>query len=135
MTPKWMLKLSGKIHVFMYQLFGGGRGGQMNGLPVLLLTTTGRKSGQPHTRPLVYLRDGADYIIAPGVLAQPDWYLNLKRQPGATIQVGKAKYVIRAAEATDEIYHRLWELAPSYWHEYRRDYPGEMPLVILRPKT
>lgn len=135
MPSKWMLRLFSTIHVFLYRLFGGAIGARMNGLPVLLLTTTGRKTGKPRTKPLVYLRDGADYIIAPGILARPDWYLNLQLQPNATIRVGQAKYVISAEEAADETYSKLWELAPPYWHDYRRNYPGQMPLVILRPNV
>jgi F420H(2)-dependent quinone reductase len=77
--PKPILRFFSRIHTWLYRRSNGRRRNVMNGLPVLLLTTFGWQSGQPHTVPVVYLADRDDYLIAPGVVPRPDWYLNLKK--------------------------------------------------------
>ena len=111
--PKWLLRLSSKAHVMLYRLTGGRLGRMMNGLPVLLLTTTGRKSGKPHTRPVVYLQDDVDYVIAPGLIERPDWYLNLKHNPAVVIKIGNETHTAEAKEALAEDRSRLWAKAPA----------------------
>jgi deazaflavin-dependent oxidoreductase (nitroreductase family) len=127
-----MLKLSSKLHVLMYRLSGGRLGKAMNGLPVLLLSTTGRKSGVARTKPVVFLREGEDLIIAPGVLERPDWYLNLKKSPRVTIQIGNSTRQVQAIEADPEERSRLWEKVPEYWRDYQKKAKNELPLIILR---
>lgn len=132
MPPTWLLKLSSRSHVFLYRLFGGRFVKTMNGLPVLLLTTTGRKSGVERTTPVVFLRDGEDFIIAPGVRERPDWYLNLKKQSRATIQIGNSARQVRALEVDPEERSRLWKKVPDYWNDYQEKAKSELPLIILR---
>ena len=130
--PTWLLKLSSRAHVMLCRLSGGRLGRTMNGLPVLLLTTTGRKSGKPHTTPIVYLQDEADYIIAPGLVERPDWYLNLKQNPEVTIKIGNETHTVEAREAVAEDRSRLWAKAPAYWNDYQKAAQGELPVIILR---
>ncbi len=85
-------RILGGIHRRVYRLTGGKVGGQIGKLPVLLLTTIGRKSGQPRTQPLAYTQtvDGYAVIASKGGAAQhPLWYLNLRANPLAEVTVGR----------------------------------------------
>lgn len=111
----------------------------MQSLSVLLLTTTGRKSGKMRTVPLGYLRDGSDYVIIAsyaGLPQNPAWYLNLKSHPEATIQVKRQHIQVRAETANPEKRRELWarliEVAPGYAN-YQKRTTREIPVVILHP--
>lgn len=130
--PRWLLKLSSRIHVFLYHKTSGRVWKSMNGVPVMLLTTTGRKTGNPHTVPVVFLKDDLNYVIAPGVVERPAWYLNLKANPRARIQIGGFSMQVEAAVADNEERHRLWAMVPPYWEAYQKNARGELPLVVLK---
>ena len=91
-VPKIIKKMSA-ANTWLYRKTGGRIGGKfLNGAPVLLLTTTGRKSGQPRTTPLLYLADGDRVIVVAskgGLPTNPLWYLNLKADPNVTVQIGR----------------------------------------------
>ena len=73
------------IHVALYRMSRGRTAGHAAGLPLLLLTTTGRKSGKPHTNPVAYLNEGPDYLVSAstgGMTWHPGWYFNLRGQAG-----------------------------------------------------
>jgi len=136
---KVMLKVIVSVGVFLYRLTGGGIGGKMQTMPVLLLTTTGRKSGKTRTVPLTYLRDGSAYVITAsyaGLPRNPAWFLNLKSQPEATIQVKRQKMRVKAETANpekrQELWARLMEVAPGYAN-YEKRTTREIPMVILHP--
>lgn len=131
--PLWLLKLFIRIHVYLYRKTGGRLWNSMNGLPVLLLTTTGRKTGNLHTVPVVFLRDDLNYVIAPGVIERPAWYLNLKANPQAHIQIGRFNVQVEATVADGEERHRLWAKVPPYWEAYQKTAKAELPVVLLRP--
>lgn len=131
--PKSMLRLFSKIHTRVYIRSNGRRRNSMNNLPVLLLTTTGRKSGRKHTVPVVYLVEGNGYLIAPGVVPRPDWYKNIKHNPYATIQIGAQTTPVKAEELTDLERTRLWDTVPEYWKAYERRAGITMPLIRLQP--
>ena len=128
----WLLRIFSSLHVLAYRLSGGRLGRTMNGMPVLLLTTTGRMTGKPRTVPVVYLRDGADYVIMPGVVENPAWLLNLRVNPQARIQVGVSVMPVGAHEANGEERRRLWVRAPAYWHDYQKAAKSEFPFILLR---
>lgn len=132
MPPRWLLKISSKAHVFIYRSTGGKAWKTMNGLPVLLLTTTGRNTGMQRTTPVVFLRNGKDIIVAPGVVEKPNWYLNLKSHAQARIQIGKSIIKVRAFEAESEERTRLWMNVPDYWKDYQKKAKNQLPLIILR---
>src|SRR5258708_8684129 len=132
-----MLKLMLKVIVFLYRSTGGRIGGKVQGLPVLLLTTTGRKSGKPRTVPLGYLRDGSTYVIIAsygGLPRHPAWFFNLQSHPEATIQAKNFQVQVRAEPANPEkkrdLWARLLEVAPGYAH-YQN--PTNLHIPLLNP--
>lgn len=128
-----------KLHTFIYRTTGGKVGGRIVGGPVLLLTTTGRKSGRERTSPLLYLEDGENLVLVAsngGAPVHPAWYLNLRANPEATVEVGQRKLRVRAEEASLEEKERLWPgLVAMYggYENYRRRTDREIPVVLLRP--
>lgn len=127
------------LHSLVYRVTNGKVGGRMAGGPVLLLTTTGRKSGKERTIPLLYLRVGEDLVVVGsngGTATHPAWWLNLKSVPEATVEVGGRKTCVRAEEAGPVERERLWpKLVEMYggYEGYRRRTDREIPVVILRP--
>lgn len=111
----------------------------MLGSPVLLLITTGRKSGRERTVPLLYLRDGEDLVVVGsngGAATHPAWWLNLRANPEAIVEVGDQKLRVRAKKADPEEKDRLWPklvaMYPSY-EDYQRRTDREIPVVLLKP--
>jgi F420H(2)-dependent quinone reductase len=134
-AQKWVTKL----HVAAYRATEGKIGGRMMNSPVLLLLTTGRKSGKERTTPLLYLRDGVNYIMVAsngGTAGDPAWWLNLQRDPEAIVEVGGSRLRVRAEEVKGEQKRRLWrrlvEMYPLY-ESYRRRTDREIPVISLRP--
>ncbi|SRR6266545_2718415 len=137
---KLMLKVMIPVYIFLYRLTGGAIGGQIQGLPVLLLTTIGRKSGQPRTVPLGFLRDGSTYVIIAsnaGLPRYPAWFLNLQSHPEATIQMKRLQVQVKAETANPEKKRELWarlmEVAPGY-ADYQKRTSRDIPMVILHPE-
>jgi deazaflavin-dependent oxidoreductase (nitroreductase family) len=128
-----------KVIVFLYNVSGGRIGGKMDKVPVLLLTTTGRKTGKKRTLPLIYIMDGSAYVItasAGGADKNPGWFFNIRSNPQATIQV-KDKHIkvmaeIAGQEKKSELWARLVEVAPNF-AGYQKRTSREIPMVILHP--
>ena len=102
---KLVLKPVSYFNAWLYRTSGGKLGGKVAGAPVMLLITTGRKSGQPRTAPLLYLEDGEDIVVVAsqgGMSEDPLWFKNLEANPEAEIEIGKEKRKVRARRATDE---------------------------------
>jgi deazaflavin-dependent oxidoreductase (nitroreductase family) len=136
-------KWAAKLHASVFRATGGRIGGRMVGSPVLLLGTTGRKSGHKRTTVLLYLEDGGRYVIVAsngGTAKHPVWWLNLQADPEATVEVGVEvggrKIHVRATEARGEEKARLWQrlvrMYPSY-EDYQKRTDREIPVVILEP--
>jgi deazaflavin-dependent oxidoreductase (nitroreductase family) len=132
-----MTQLATPVHRFLYRVSNGAIGGRMFGEQVLLLTTTGRKSGQERTVPLLFLRDGERMILVASNGGQdrpPAWYLNLRDKAEATVEIGREKVAVRAEEAQGAERERLWELvamrAPVY-KQYQTATTRPIPLMIL----
>jgi F420H(2)-dependent quinone reductase len=129
-----------KTHSSVYRRSDGRVWGTMFGGPVLLLNTTGRKSGQRRTNPLLYVRDGEDFVVIAsygGAPKHPAWYLNLMATPDATVEVGDREFRVRAEEVDGEEKARLWqkmvEMYPTY-DSYQKKTDREIPLLVLHPK-
>jgi len=134
-AQKWATKL----HAAVYRATGGGIGGRMVNSPVLLLITTGRKSGKERITPLLYLEDGEDFVIVAsngGTSGHPAWWLNLQAKPEANVEVGGEKVRVRTEETTGEEKRRLWdrvvEMYPTY-EDYQRRTDREIPVILLKP--
>jgi deazaflavin-dependent oxidoreductase (nitroreductase family) len=132
-------KWATRVHASLFRATDGRVGGRMVGSPVLLLVTTGRKSGRRRTTPLLYLEDGDRYVIVAsngGAAKHPVWWLNLRANPEATVEVGGRKAHVRATEARGGEKARLWEglvrMYPSY-EDYQRRTDREIPVVLLEP--
>jgi deazaflavin-dependent oxidoreductase (nitroreductase family) len=116
---------------------GGQVGGQQAGRPLLLLTTTGAKSGNPYTTPVMYLRDGerlAIFATHGGSPTHPDWYHNLVAHPTVTVELGAESFEAQASVTTgeerDTLYARQSELYPQF-AEYQQRTTRKIPVVIL----
>ncbi len=136
---KFLLKVFAAIYVGLYRLTGGKIGGRMGRSKVLLLTTTGRKSGKARTVPLgSFDHDGGWIIVGSnnGQPSHPAWYRNLKSQPQASIQMLDAVIPVTAVELAGEARSQAWQevisTAPSYAH-YQTRTSREIPLILLHP--
>jgi len=131
-----------KIHPMLYRWSGGRIGGALMGLPVLLLTTTGRKTGAPRTSALTYLPHGDAFVVIASVLGEPRhpaWWLNLVACPEASVQVGRERIAVRARAADGEERETLWRAVVAKvadYEEYRRRTTRRIPVVVLerRPR-
>jgi F420H(2)-dependent quinone reductase len=133
-------------HTRLYRLSGGRLGKHWRvgsalrrAAPVGLLTTTGRRSGQPRTVPLIYLRDGADIVVVAsqaGRPANPQWYGNLRADPAVQIEIGRQRSAWTARPANPEERARLWpKLVALYadYDAYQSWTEREIPVVICSP--
>jgi deazaflavin-dependent oxidoreductase (nitroreductase family) len=105
------LRMAGRLNVPLYRASGGRLGGRVGKAPVLLLTTTGRKSGQPRTTPVVYLAHGLDVVLIDtnaGNEKLPAWSHNLRANPEAEVEVGRTRHPVRARRAEGEERAELW---------------------------
>jgi deazaflavin-dependent oxidoreductase (nitroreductase family) len=130
-------RILGGVHKRVYRVTGGKIGGRIGKLPVLLLTTIGRKSGQPRTQPLAYTRAGDGYAVIAskgGAPQHPLWYLNLRANPLAEVTVGRDTRKVRARDAEGEERERLWQaladLYPGY-DRYAQKTRRRIPVVVL----
>jgi deazaflavin-dependent oxidoreductase (nitroreductase family) len=105
------LRWTGKLNVPVYRFSGGRIGGKVGNGPVLLLTTTGRKSGEPRTAPILYLAHGEAMILIDtngGNERLPAWSHNLKAKPRAEVEVGRRKLAVTARVAEGAEREELW---------------------------
>jgi proline iminopeptidase len=130
--------LFGEDHVRRYRETGGAVGHiWRKGSTVLLLTTTGRKTGEKRTAPLIYARDGDRYVLVAsngGAPEHPGWYRNLEKMPEVEIQVKDEVFRARARTAKGEERERLWRKANEVWppyDEYATKTDREIPVVVL----
>jgi len=132
-----LVELFWKVHPWLYKLSGGVVGARVVGMPVLLLTTTGRKSGAPRERALTYVPEGSSFVVIASYLGEPrhpDWYLNLKARPEAHVLIGRESVRVRAREAQGAERERLWKQAVRMnadYDEYRSRTKRQIPVVIL----
>jgi len=133
------MKLGGALHRRLYGASRGRVGRTVGGMPILLLTTVGRKSGQPRTWPLGYLEEGENLVViasAGGVSTHPAWYLNLRDQPEVTVRIGDRTRAMRAETAGPEERSRRWaRLVADYpfFADYQARTGREIPVVVLKP--
>ncbi len=111
---------------------GGPTSGPMAGRPLMVLTTTGARSGEPRSAVVTYTRDGDRYVVAAskgGAPTNPAWYHNLRGTPEATVETGGEAFRVRATEVRGTERDRLWEQHATERPEFR-DYPTKTTRVI-----
>lgn len=129
----------GKLNRPVYRLTGGRIGGRVGKAPVLLLTTTGRKSGLERTAPVVYLADGENMVVIntnAGHEKVPAWSLNLKAKPEAEVEVRRRKIPVRARIAEGDEREELWRrhnIQYSGFDEYRENISRRPEVFVLEP--
>jgi len=137
--PDALFKIMIRLNTFLFRISGGRLWKSMLGMPVLLLTTPGRKSGQPRTTPVVYVRGAGDYVVAGskgGSAAHPAWYLNLAAASEAQIEVGGQKLTARVALTQgverDQLYE-MFKSAGPHFATYEQNTTRVIPVVRLTP--
>lgn len=133
------ISLIGEEHVRQYRDTDGEVGYLWNDAPILLLTTTGRRSGELRTSALIFGRDGDDYLVVGsmgGAPRHPSWYLNITEHPAAEIQVRADRIPVVGRTASDAEKPRLWRIMTEVWPNYdayqtRTD--RSIPVVVLSP--
>jgi deazaflavin-dependent oxidoreductase (nitroreductase family) len=133
------LTLVGESHINAYRETNGEVGYLWNGVPTLLLTTKGRRTGASRTSALIFARDGGDYLVVAsmgGAPRHPQWYLNLTANPEAEVQVRADHIPVVARTATPAEKPRVWRVVTGRWPNYEV-YQGrtarQIPVVVLSP--
>jgi deazaflavin-dependent oxidoreductase (nitroreductase family) len=136
------LRWTGKLNAPLYRLSGGRIGGKVGRAPVCLLTTTGRKSGEPRTAPVLYLADGDRLVLIntnAGNAKIPAWSLNLKANPEAEVEIGRKRQAMRARIAEGEERAELWRKSNEQYAGFD-DYieklgpDREVSVFVLEPR-
>jgi deazaflavin-dependent oxidoreductase (nitroreductase family) len=134
-----LFKLFMKLQVAVFRLTNGRLMASLRGMPVLLLTTVGRKTKQVRTTPLMYIRDGDNYVITAsnnGRDQHPAWLYNLKASPQVIIELPGKRIQAVALVATPAEQERLWSqlvAQASFFDGYRKGTTRNIPMVLLRP--
>ncbi|QVQ54913.1 nitroreductase family deazaflavin-dependent oxidoreductase [Spiractinospora alimapuensis] len=134
--------LYGPEHVRRYRETNGAEGHHwVRGTTVLLLTTTGRKTGEKHTTPLIYREIDGRYVIVAsngGAENHPAWYLNIQADPAVVAQVGSEMFPALASTASDAERPMLWSEMTEVWpdyDDYQKTTDRIIPVVVLEPNT
>lgn len=134
---RFLIRAASRIHGGVYRISRGRLLGRLVGMPVLLLTTTGRTSGRRRTAALTYLEDGRDLVVVGsfgGSDLPPAWWLNLRSEPRATVLIRGTTSRVTARAATAEEHGRLWPLVtrtnPGY-ARYQERTARPIPIVLL----
>ena len=130
-----------RLHAAIYRLTRGRVLGRVGGQPVLLLETAGRRTGQRRMTPVQYLADGDTFVVVAsnaGAPRPPAWYLNLRADSHARIELGERVLDVRAREATGQERARLWQrltAANRYLERAARKAGRDLPLMSLVPSA
>jgi len=133
------MPLHGPEHVERYRATEGDEGHDWQGTQTLLLTTIGRKTGEPRTTPLIYGQHNGDYLVVAskgGSSTPPAWYRNLSENPEVELQVKDSRLKARARDASPEEKPELWKTMTAEWpayDEYQERTDREIPVVVLEP--
>lgn len=137
---RWAIRGLSKAHLAVHRVTKGRVLGSVAGMPVLLLTTTGRRSGKARTTPLTFFRDGIDLVVIGsngGADRPPDWSLNLQQTPRAVVEIGTDKLVVTARPASGQQRDRLWAVITATYAGYARyeeRTTRRIPVVLLTPE-
>jgi deazaflavin-dependent oxidoreductase (nitroreductase family) len=129
--------LFGQEHVRRYLQTDGAEGHDWQGTTVLILTTTGRRSGDQRSTPLIYGQHGDAYVVVAskgGAEEDPAWYLNLSAEPEVAVQVRGDRFHAHARTAAADEKPALWKMMTERWpayDEYQHKTTREIPVVVL----
>lgn len=133
--------LFGDEHVRRYEDTDGEVGHDWEGgAPTLVLTTTGRRTGEPRKFALIYQKVRESYVVVAskgGADQHPDWYFNLRDRPDVGVQVGSERFTAHARTASGAEKAELWPVMAAAWpayDEYQRSTDREIPVVVLEPR-
>ena len=140
-SRRWVIRGLSRAHLAVHRVTRGGVLGSVAGMPVLLLTTTGRRSGKERTTPLTFFRDGTDFVVIAsngGADRPPDWSLNLQQTPRAVVEIGTDRLVVEARSASEQELERLWVVITATYAGYAR-YQARttrrIPVILLTPRA
>ena len=134
-----LFKLMSGAHSALYRASRGRFAGRIGKLDVLLVTTTGRKTGKPRTVPLLYAPVGNGYAVVGskgGAVQHPAWVFNLRANPAARVDLGGKQFAVKAREAEGEEYDQLWsQMAQGYkgYAGYKEKTSRRIPIFVLEP--
>ncbi|HEX4521818.1 MAG TPA: nitroreductase family deazaflavin-dependent oxidoreductase [Gaiellaceae bacterium] len=134
---RFTIRALSKTHLLVYRLSGGRLLARVAGMPVLLLKTTGRRSGEQRVTPLTFFEDGDDLAVVAsngGSDRAPDWFLNLQQDPRAVVEIAEAELPVTARTASPEERERLWKVITASFAPYARYQTRttrQIPVVIL----
>jgi deazaflavin-dependent oxidoreductase (nitroreductase family) len=136
-----LMHAAAALNVLIYRASGGRLLGQVQGVPVLLLTVAGRQSGVAHTTPLSYFEDRGRFVVAgsaAGAPSEPQWFRNLRRADRAGIEVGSQRFNVTISIAGPEerrvLMGQLIARAP-FFAKYLQTITREIPLALLTPTS
>ncbi len=136
----WLIRRMGTAHTLLYRATRGKIGATIRDLPILLLTTTGRRTGKQRTSPLGYIMDSPNYVVIAsfgGGSRDPAWLFNIRANPRVTVQAKGVQRKSMAEVAPPEERSRLWarivKVAPVY-ESYQGKTDREIQVVLLRPE-
>ena len=134
-----VLQTANSVHVGLYRRSKGKIAGRIANMPLLLITTYGRRSGRPYTNPVAFIQEGQDYLVAATAGGQdwnPGWYLNLLTRPEAKIELDSQTFDVQAAIAKGDERTRLYErfkAASSNFVKYEKNTTRVLPVIRLTP--
>ena len=139
---RFAIRIFSKVHGFIYRVTRGRLGKQLGSIPMLLLTTTGRKSGKKRTVPLVGIPHDSGYILVAsfgGSPTHPAWFLNIRKNSSISIRVGS---IVTSAEASiiytsDSDYEEMWKKSVAMYagyDDYKQNSPRDIPIVLVTPQ-
>ena len=129
--------LFGKEHIERYEATGGEEGYDWQGTTILLLHTTGRKSGKAYTHPLIYRDWEGKYLIVAskgGAPDSPEWFKNIEADPNVEIQIKDEKFAAHARTATEDEKPAMWKHMAEVWpdyDDYQKKTDRPIPVVVL----
>lgn len=138
-VQRTLMRTSNTVINGLYRASGGRVMGKVRGMPVLLLTVAGRKTGVPHTAAVAYLEDDGRYVVtgsAGGAPSEPQWFRNLRHADHATVEVGRRRVEVTVAVAAAEERGVLWERLVSrapFFATYQDKVEREIPMAVLTP--
>jgi F420H(2)-dependent quinone reductase len=124
----------------LYRVSGGRLMGKVRGMPVLLITVPGRKTGDPHTTPVSYFEDYSQFIVTgsgSGSAREPQWFKNLRHTDQAEIEVGRRRLAVSVAVTEGAEREILWQrllVRAPFFADYQTKVERQIPMAVLTPK-